>query len=98
MIWARSKWVLLSRTPVLATPAGAAPDLIDGTNGVLLPAGSDADAFCSEILSFARMKNDRWQRYSDAAYQTAQCNDWHEAARTLTTTIATALETQKKGG
>ena len=41
------------RTPVLATRAGAAPDLIDGCNGVLLD--SDPAAFAAEIARFHGM-------------------------------------------
>lgn len=69
------------RTPVLATRAGAAPDLIDGTNGTLLPAS--AQAFADEILRFARMSGDDWQGYSDAAWQTAQSQSWERATDRL---------------
>ena len=57
------------RTPVLATRAGAAPDLIDGQNGLLLD--SDPEAFASAISRFHAMSDREWQGFSDAASQTA---------------------------
>jgi glycosyltransferase involved in cell wall biosynthesis len=62
------------RTPVLATRAGAAPDLIDGINGTLLP--SSAEAFAAEILRFARMPEEDWKVRSDAAWRTATSHCW----------------------
>lgn len=89
---------MASRTPVLATPAGGAPDLIDGKNGILLPAGSDAQVFCDHILKFAEMTPEAWQGYSDAAYATAQDNDWSSSAQRLVDTIRAVTETGKEAG
>lgn len=58
------------RTPVLATRAGAAPDLIDGSNGVLLD--SDPAAFAAEIARFHAMDGTDWRAFSDAAWTTAR--------------------------
>ncbi len=69
------------RTPVLATRAGAAPDLIDGTNGTLLP--PSAQAFADGILAFAQMSDPEWQTSSDAAYQTANSYTWQDATDRL---------------
>lgn len=69
------------RTPVLATHAGAAPDLIDGTNGTLLPA--KAEAFANEIQRFAEMPDTEWQRFSDAAHRTATSYTWQDATDRL---------------
>lgn len=81
---------MASRTPVLASPAGAAPDLIDEQNGTLLPAGADAQVFCNHILRFAAMDPAEWQRYSQAAFQTAQHNDWLRSANRLAKAIRRA--------
>ena len=57
------------RTPVLATRAGAAEDLITGQNGRILdPTVAD---FVAQILQFADMDNTAWQAFSQAAHQTA---------------------------
>lgn len=69
------------RTPVLATSAGAAPQIIDGTNGVLLPA--DADAFADEIARFAQMPDADWQGWSAAAHRTATGYSWDDATDRL---------------
>lgn len=69
------------RTPVLATRAGAAPQLIDGTNGVLLP--PDANAFADEIARFARMPDSEWQKLSAAAHRTATGYSWDDATDRL---------------
>ncbi len=65
------------RTPVLATAAGAAPQLIDGTNGQILP--GDPAAFADAIARFAAMSDTDWQSWSDAALRTAQAHSWDKA-------------------
>lgn len=57
------------RTPVLATCAGAAPDLINGQNGLLLD--SDPQAFAAEIGRFQAIPTEAWRGFSDAAWHTA---------------------------
>lgn len=65
-------------TPVIATPAGAAPELIQGGGGVLVPHG-DADAMAAEILRFSGMGSDEWETYSQAAVRTAAEHTWERA-------------------
>ena len=72
---------MASRTPVLATDAGAAPDLVDGQNGVILP--HDPGAFAEAILRFVRMDPEEWTQWSDAAYRTASRNRWEDATDRL---------------
>lgn len=60
------------RTPVLATRAGAAPDLIDGKNGLLLD--PDPQAFAGAIARFHAMGDAEWQGFSTAAWQTARAH------------------------
>lgn len=69
------------RTPVLATYAGAAPDLINGKNGILLPA--NAGAFADEIHRFAQMPDAEWQGFSEAAHATAVSYTWQDATDKL---------------
>ncbi|MFC4671035.1 glycosyltransferase family 4 protein [Seohaeicola nanhaiensis] len=73
------------RTPVLATDAGAAPDLIDGRNGRILP--HDPEAFAAAILEFARMSPQDWRSWSDAAFDTASHNRWDDATDRLLAVI-----------
>lgn len=69
------------RTPVLATRAGAAPDVIDGNNGVLLD--TDADAFADRISFFDEMTDENWLSWSDAAHQSVHSYSWDDATDRL---------------
>lgn len=69
------------RTPVLSTRFGAAPDLIDGTNGTLLP--SDAGAFAAEIVRHAEMGEAEWRARSEAARARAESWTWDMATDRL---------------
>jgi len=69
------------RTPVLATRAGAAPQIVDGSNGTLLP--MDVGAFVDEIARFAAMPDIEWQHYSEAAHRTATSYTWDKATDRL---------------
>lgn len=69
------------RTPVLATGAGAAPDLIDGTNGEIAP--HDPEAFAAGILRFQALPEADWLAASEAAYRTARQNRWEDATDRL---------------
>lgn len=69
------------RTPVLATRAGAAEDLITGQNGKLM--APDAAAFADEIAGFAAMGQGQWAQYSQAAYDTVRGYSWADATHRL---------------
>ena len=69
------------RTPVLATRAGAAPDLIDGSNGTLLE--PTPEAFVAELRRFDQMSPAQWQEFSNAAHQTAHGYSWDDATDML---------------
>ncbi len=66
------------RTPVIATAAGAAPELINGRNGVLVP--SDATAFADAMQRFEAMTQEEWAGFSQAAYDTVHNYTWEDAA------------------
>ncbi len=65
------------RTPVIATHAGAAVDIVDNSNGVLVP--TDVDAFVHEIEMFKHMNANTWLTFSKRAYETAQSYSWDDA-------------------
>jgi glycosyltransferase involved in cell wall biosynthesis len=60
------------RTPVLATRAGAAPDLIDGRNGRLVEA--DPAAFAAAVAEIRGADPARWAEMSLAAWTTARAH------------------------
>ena len=70
---------LASGTPVIATRAGAAPDLIDGTNGRLIDC--TAEAMAAAIIEIARMPEPDWQAMSNRAGLVALGHDWLKSAR-----------------
>lgn len=70
-----------SRTPVLATRAGASEDLVDGSNGLLLE--HDTNVFAAAIRRFADMDDPTWQGFSEAAYETACTYTWDDATEAL---------------
>lgn len=62
-------------TPLVARPAGAAPDLVTAENGVLVDSDDPAviAAATARILS---SPDEDWKKMSDAALKTAQAHDW----------------------
>ena len=66
------------RTPVIGTPAGAAPNLISKGGGILVPM-EDIGAMSDAIVRVANMTNQEWQAMSDAAYRTAASYSWDDA-------------------
>lgn len=76
------------RTPVLATSAGAAPDLIEeGKNGRLLPAEVTPDAFALAAEALLAQDSASWRAMSDAAWLTAQQHDLGHAAHAFETAV-----------
>lgn len=84
---------LACRTPVLATRAGAAPDLIDDRNGRLLD--PTPEAFAGAICQMADLPDTQWQAMSAAAHQTAHRYGWAEAAARLAETLRPAPATEQ---
>ena len=65
------------RTPVIATPAGAAPELLAGGGGVLVPHENPA-AMADAIVDLLQIPDANWRRYSDAAFATAGQYTWEK--------------------
>ncbi|MFT3789243.1 MAG: glycosyltransferase [Tepidisphaeraceae bacterium] len=66
------------RTPVIGTPAGAAPELINEGGGWLVKP-QDAIDLSIAIEHVARMSESDWRIASDAAYHTAQGHTWEKS-------------------
>ena len=67
------------RTPVIATPAGAAPDLVTEENGFLLTSFT-SKALLEKIHDLVMLSPDEWGLMSQKALSTALQNDWSIAA------------------
>ena len=67
------------RTPVVATRAGAAPDLIeDGLNGYVVDV-EDSDALADRLVRVLSLPPDEWQKMSNAALAVAEGYTWEDA-------------------
>jgi glycosyltransferase involved in cell wall biosynthesis len=83
------------RTPVIATPAGAAPDLLAGGGGMLVPHESPA-AMAAAIEQICRMENHAWRILSDKAYHTATRYTWDDATTLFEAALKRTQITQQK--
>jgi glycosyltransferase involved in cell wall biosynthesis len=66
------------RTPVIATPAGAAPELLATGGGILVKPEDPAD-MARAIQQICATGNLAWRAMSDIAYQTATRYTWDDA-------------------
>jgi glycosyltransferase involved in cell wall biosynthesis len=66
------------RTPVIATPAGAAPELVAQGGGIVVPP-EDPGAMANAIERVSKMTDAEWRAMSDAAYATASRYTWDDA-------------------
>ncbi len=66
------------RTPVIGTPAGAGPDLINSDNGRLVPM-NDPKSMAEAIVEVVSLSPDDWQEMSHAAHETASRHSWSAA-------------------
>jgi len=68
------------RTPVIATPTGAAPELVANGGGVLIPI-DDPRSMAREIQRIVELPDQQWRAMSDAAYATASSYSWDDATK-----------------
>ena len=68
------------RTPVIATVAGAAPQLVTPETGVLVPV-ADARAMAAAIQRVVQLDEAGWRAMSDAAFDSCRSYSWDDAAR-----------------
>lgn len=83
------------RTPVIATPAGAATELIEAHGGGVMIDHEDPAAMAREIVRFCTMQESEWKKYSDAAYKTTQTYTWDDAADKFEASLIRAFEQGK---
>jgi glycosyltransferase involved in cell wall biosynthesis len=78
------------RTPVIATPTGAAPELTAPGGGVIVPM-DDSAAMAREILRIVNLTQTQWREMSDIAYQTATRYTWGDATNLFEAALGRAL-------
>ncbi len=67
------------RTPVIATPAGAAPELMEAKGGGILVPHEDPPAMAAAIVKICSLTDNEWKRLSQAAYETVAGYSWDDA-------------------
>jgi glycosyltransferase involved in cell wall biosynthesis len=80
-------------TPVVATHAGAAPELIDNTVGRLVT--SDADAMAAALLTILRQTDDDWRAQSAAAQARVRAYTWDDAAARMEQCLIKATQAER---
>jgi glycosyltransferase involved in cell wall biosynthesis len=83
------------RTPVIGTQCGAAPELINNSNG-LLTAIDDIAAITSAIIQFATMPNKEWIKTSNAALETSQKYHWADSCHVFETSLLSFLSASNR--
>ena len=66
-------------TPVIATPAGAAPELVSRGGGILLRSVDDVQGMADAIVAVAQMDEASWREMSANSYRTATSYSWDQA-------------------
>lgn len=84
------------RTPVIAAPAGAAPELLADGGGLLIPP-EDPGAMAEAILRICRMSETSWRAMSDQARVIAGRYTWDDATDRFEAALANAVERAQRG-
>tara|TARA_R110001599_G_scaffold85607_1_gene229645 strand:+ start:22804 stop:23907 length:1104 start_codon:yes stop_codon:yes gene_type:complete len=79
------------KTPVIATPAGAATNLITSENGILVDDYS-AQQIANAINSISKTTENEWKSLSEAAFATAQQNSWEKSCDKFESALFNMLE------
>jgi glycosyltransferase involved in cell wall biosynthesis len=82
------------RTPVIATPAGAAPELIAQGGGILVDHDNPA-AMAAAIVKVCSLTDNEWQRLSESAYATVTGYSWADATDRFEAALKVAIAEQK---
>jgi glycosyltransferase involved in cell wall biosynthesis len=79
------------RTPVIATPAGAAPELVAPGGGIMVKREDPAE-MARVIQQICGMNDAAWRAMSDIAYQTATRYTWDDATTKLEHALTAVFE------
>ena len=78
------------RTPVIAAPAGAAPDLLAQGGGMLVPM-EDPEAMSQAITQICLLADHRWRQLSATAHASATSHTWDQATDQFEAALEHAL-------
>lgn len=79
------------RTPVIATPFGAAPELVGKGGGVLVPF-DDPPATAAAIVQICSLPDHEWKELSNQALRTATSFSWDDAAQLFEQALMQVLQ------
>jgi glycosyltransferase involved in cell wall biosynthesis len=85
------------RTPVIATRAGAAPELLRNGGGVLVRP-MHPDAMAAAIIRVCTLSDAAWHEMSDAAYRTATSYSWDDATNLFEQALQRAADRRQAAG
>jgi glycosyltransferase involved in cell wall biosynthesis len=83
------------RTPVIATPAGAAPELLADGGGVLIN-GEDPADMARAIEHIVALGEDEWRTMSERAHATAARHTWNDAADRFEAALHEAIAREQR--
>jgi glycosyltransferase involved in cell wall biosynthesis len=84
------------RTPVAATPAGAAPELLPSGGGLLVP-HDDPAALASALVRVCTLPRDEWRARSDAAFTRATTYTLDDATQRMEAALERAITKAQRG-
>ena len=84
------------RTPVIGTPAGAAPELIADGGGILVRP-EDPEDMARAIERICHLDDRQWQAMSERAYTRATDYTWEDAAQRCEEAFLTAIDRWQRG-
>jgi glycosyltransferase involved in cell wall biosynthesis len=82
------------RTPVIACPAGAAPELLRRGGGLLVPA-EDPRAMAEAIVSVCGLPDPEWRALSERAHATAHCHSWARSTDAFETVLTRVYRAER---
>lgn len=83
------------RTPVISTPAGAAPEILSGGTGILVRP-EDPEEMAKAIERICQMPNSKWQAMSEAAYAKVNNYTWEDATDHFEAALKVAVDKSKQ--
>jgi glycosyltransferase involved in cell wall biosynthesis len=82
------------RTPVIAAPAGAAPELLAKGGGILIKPEEPLD-MANAIKHICQLTDSQWQYMSEQAYVQAQSYSWQDATTLFEAALHKTIEIQQ---
>ena len=84
------------RTPVIGTPAGAAPELLANGRGILVKP-EDPEDMARAIEQICQLSDSEWRSLSDAAHVKATGYTWDDATELFEAALYTAIDRSERG-